>query len=92
MFGLKGISIANIFINYFYLCLLLLVVCFILPLGNRPQGSKWEYTLAMIGFALITIYMTISALVLGLKGLDRFIKDNKRSWTLSDFFSLGTSC
>ena len=31
-------------------------MCFILSLGNRPQGSKWGYTLAMIGFALITIY------------------------------------
>ena len=28
-------------------------------LGNRPQGSKWGYTLAMIGFALITLYMTL---------------------------------
>jgi len=37
-FGLKGINIANIFINYFYPCSL--VACFILALGNHPQGSK----------------------------------------------------
>jgi hypothetical protein len=30
-----------------------------LSLGNRPQGSKWGYTLAFIGFALLTVYMTV---------------------------------
>ena len=34
-------------------------MCFILSLGNRPQGSKWGYTGAMIGFAIITVYMTV---------------------------------
>ena len=57
-FGLKGINIFNIILNYFYVGLL--IACFILSLGNRPQGAKWFYTGAMIGFALITIYMTVS--------------------------------
>ena len=56
-FHLPGIHIVNIILNYFYLGLL--IMCFILSLGNRPQGSKWGYTLAMIGFSLITIYMTV---------------------------------
>jgi hypothetical protein len=56
-FGLKGINIFNVIINYIYLGLLLM--CFILSLGNRPQGAKWFYTTAMIGFALITVYMTV---------------------------------
>jgi chitin synthase len=56
-FNLTGINIVNTILNYFYVGLLLM--CFILSLGNRPQGSKWGYTLAMIGFALITIYMTV---------------------------------
>ena len=56
-FGLPWIHILNTVLNYFYVGLLLM--CFILSLGNRPQGSKWGYTLAMIGFALITIYMTV---------------------------------
>jgi len=46
-FELKGINITNISINYLYLGLL--IVCFILALGNRPQGSKWGYTLAFKG-------------------------------------------
>lgn len=37
-------------------------MCFILSLGNRPQGSKWGYTGAMIGFAFITVYMTVRLL------------------------------
>jgi chitin synthase len=39
----------------------LLVMCFLLSLGNRPQGSKWGYTGAIIGFGFITIYMTVFA-------------------------------
>ena len=34
-------------------------MCYILSLGNRPQGAKWGYTLAFVGFALITVYMTV---------------------------------
>lgn len=47
----------NLIINYFYLGIL--VMCFILALGNRPQGSKWPYTGAFIAFAVITVYMTV---------------------------------
>ena len=56
-FGITWIRILNLILNYFYVGLLLM--CFILSLGNRPQGSKWGYTLAMVGFALITVYMTV---------------------------------
>lgn len=57
-FHLKGIHVVNVILEYFYLGLL--IMCFILSLGNRPQGSKWGYTLAFIGFGVITIYMTVS--------------------------------
>ena len=66
-FNLKGIHVANVILNYFYLGLLLM--CFILSLGNRPQGSKWGYTSALIGFAFITIYMTVAAFLLAVKGI-----------------------
>ncbi len=56
-FKLKGIHIANLILEYMYLGLI--VMCYILALGNRPQGAKWGYTLAFIGFALITVYMTV---------------------------------
>ena len=53
----NAVHIVNLILNYFYLGLL--VMCFLLALGNRPQGSKRFYTLAMIGFAVITVYMTV---------------------------------
>jgi len=59
-FGLKGIHVVNVVLNYFYGGLL--IMCFILALGNRPQGSKWGYTMAFIGFGIITIYMTVISL------------------------------
>ena len=40
----------NIVLNYCYLALL--IICFLLALGNRPQGSKWGYTLAVVGCEL----------------------------------------
>jgi chitin synthase len=55
--NLGRIDIVNAILHYFYL--VLVVMCFLLALGNRPQGSKFGYTLAMIGFALITVYMTV---------------------------------
>ena len=56
-FHLSGISVVNSILTYFYLGLI--IMCFILSLGNRPQGSKWGYTMAMVGFAFITVYMTV---------------------------------
>lgn len=55
--NLGRIDIVNAILHYFYL--VLVVMRFLLALGNRPQGSKFGYTLAMIGYALITVYMTV---------------------------------
>ncbi|PPQ85223.1 hypothetical protein CVT25_009840, partial [Psilocybe cyanescens] len=73
-FNLKGIHVVNVILNYFYLGLLLM--CFILSLGNRPQGSKWGYTAAMLGFSVITIYMTVAAFLLAFKGLENLAHTN----------------
>ncbi|KAL6300688.1 glycosyltransferase family 2 protein [Sparassis latifolia] len=71
-FHMKGINIVNIILNYVYLGLL--VMSFLLALGNRPQGAKWPYTLAFVGFAVITIYMTVAAFFLAFKGIDNVVK------------------
>jgi len=57
--GGKAIEVVNTILTYIYVGLLLF--CFILALGNRPQGSKRGYTLAFVGFALMTAYMTVRA-------------------------------
>ncbi|KAJ3575497.1 hypothetical protein NP233_g1057 [Leucocoprinus birnbaumii] len=82
--GGTPIRIFNYVINYFYLGLL--IMCFILSLGNRPQGSKWGYTMAIIGFGLVTIYMTAAAFVLAFKGIEN-VAHEQGPLTLGDVFT-----
>lgn len=70
-------------LHYVYLALLL--VCFVLSLGNRPAGSKVGYTISMVGFALITIYMMFAAILLAVRGIKAFTEDGL---TLADAVSL----
>lgn len=83
--GGKGIKVINTILQYAYVGLLLM--CFMLSLGNRPQGSKWGYTLAFVGFAFFTIYMTFSAFFLAVKGIQGVASDAGRSIKFSDLFS-----
>ncbi|KAI5989993.1 glycosyltransferase family 2 protein [Pisolithus albus] len=62
------LHILNLILNYLYLGLLIL--CFLLSPGDRPQGPKWEYTLAFVGFGFVTIYMTFSTIYLAVKGIE----------------------
>ncbi|TFK48851.1 glycosyltransferase family 2 protein [Heliocybe sulcata] len=84
-FAISGIKYLNLVLEYFYLGLL--VMCFLLSLGNRPQGSKWGYTLSFVGFALITVYMTFAAFFLAFKGIENVDKVEGRPITVSDIFS-----
>jgi len=84
-FNLKGIHYVNVVLEYFYLGLL--IMCFILSLGNRPQGSKWGYTLAFIGFGIITIYMTTAAFLLAFKGVQQLQLEKGSALGVSDFFA-----
>ncbi|ESK82202.1 chitin synthase [Moniliophthora roreri MCA 2997] len=80
----KGIRVVNVILNYFYLGLL--VMCFLLSMGNRPQGAKWQYTIAFVGFGLITIYMTFAAFFLAIKGIQN-IDSTQGGLTFGDFFT-----
>ena len=42
-------------LNYIYI--VLIVVQFILAMGNRPQGSKWAYIISITFFAFLMAYM-----------------------------------
>jgi chitin synthase len=79
------IHVLNIILNYFYLGLL--IMCFLLSLGNRPQGSKWGYTFAFVGFGIVTIYMTVSALLLAYKAIEGVAQSEGRAIQASDLFS-----
>ncbi|KAH7885075.1 glycosyltransferase family 2 protein [Phlebopus sp. FC_14] len=80
-----SLHIPNLILNYFYLGLL--IMCFLLSLGNRPQGSKWGYTLAFVGFALVTVYMTAAAFVLAYEGIKQVVQTEGRAIQASDFFT-----
>ncbi|EPQ26287.1 uncharacterized protein PFL1_06222 [Pseudozyma flocculosa PF-1] len=60
-FGLKGIGVWNVFMQYIYLGTV--VSSFIFAMGNRPQGSRWKYMAAVIIFALLTVYMMVAAVL-----------------------------
>lgn len=62
-------------------------MCFLLSLGNRPQGAKWGYTLAFIGFAFVTIYMTVAAFLLAYKAIQSVAQTEGRAIRASDFFT-----
>lgn len=88
-FHLTGITTVNSILTYFYLGIL--IMCFILALGNRPQGSKWGYTMAIVGFAVITVYMTVAAFLLAFKGIQNVAstvqKNTGRPLGFSDIFT-----
>ncbi|KAF9486513.1 chitin synthase 2 [Pholiota conissans] len=50
-----GKTVFEIFLNLYIGLIFLVLVC---SLGNRPQGSKWAYTIAMILFGLCNIITT----------------------------------
>jgi len=79
------IKVFNTILDYFYLGVL--VMCFLISLGNRPQGSKRFYTMAMIGFAFITVYMTFSAFFLVFKGLENLRDENGKPLSLDLIFT-----
>ncbi|KAI6101914.1 glycosyltransferase family 2 protein [Pisolithus sp. B1] len=78
------LHILNLILNYFYLGLL--IMCFLLSPGDRPQGSKWGYTLAFVGFGFVTIYMTFSAIYLAVKGMEE-VAATDGSIKATDLFS-----
>ncbi|KAG6851356.1 hypothetical protein H0H93_005754 [Arthromyces matolae] len=83
-----GLYVFEIFLNLYICILFVVLVC---SLGNRPQGSKWIYTTAIILFGLCniitmwcagyTVYLAVPHTVDGWKNIVDLIKTNK---TLQD--------
>lgn len=66
-FKLKRISVWNSFVQYVYLGTT--IGCFILALGNRPQGSAKKYLMAACIYAALTTYMMIAAVFCLIKAI-----------------------
>jgi chitin synthase len=60
-------DILHLVLNYIYV--LLIIIQFIIALGNRPQGSKWAYVISMVFFALLMIYMMFATIWITVKSV-----------------------
>ncbi|KAI8451492.1 hypothetical protein BY996DRAFT_6416347 [Phakopsora pachyrhizi] len=73
-----------------YVYLGVLIMCFLLAMGNQPQGSKLMFTTALVVFALITVYMTFAGIFISVKGLqnaEAAIRSNGGSFNIGDVFA-----
>ncbi|KAF9361934.1 Chitin synthase, class 1 [Mortierella sp. AD094] len=72
-FGDNGVAkFLCIFLDYVYE--FLVIVMFVLSLGNRPTGSRVLYITAMIFFAVLMFYMTFAAIWLTKLGIQAAVK------------------
>lgn len=51
------VHIPAIICEYIYLALL--IYCFLLSMGNRPQGNKFGYALSMVIFSVLMLFMMV---------------------------------
>ncbi|KAG0321254.1 Chitin synthase, class 1 [Dissophora globulifera] len=64
-----------IVLKYFYEFLVIIV--FVLSMGNRPTGSKVLYTAAMVFFAFLMVYMTFCAIWLTYLGISHALANGE---------------
>lgn len=67
-------SLLHTILNYIYI--ILIVVQFIIAMGNRPQGSKFLYTSSMVFFAFLMIYMMFAAIWITVVGVTTIVQDS----------------
>ncbi|ORY68742.1 chitin synthase-domain-containing protein [Pseudomassariella vexata] len=56
-FGDTATPIVNLVLQYAYVAFL--IMQFVLALGNRPKGSKWQYIASFVVFGFIQLYILI---------------------------------
>lgn len=66
-------NIVHTVLNYIYI--VLIIISFIMALGNRPQGSQIAYTSSMIFFALLIGYMMFAFLWITVVGIHAVAQD-----------------
>ncbi|EFE30566.1 chitin synthase 1 [Trichophyton benhamiae CBS 112371] len=71
----KAGSILGVIFEWLYLATL--VTCFVLALGNRPQGSN-KFYMTMVGFwCMIMIYLTFAAIFVTVKSIQNEAREGK---------------
>ncbi|RUS16057.1 chitin synthase-domain-containing protein [Endogone sp. FLAS-F59071] len=76
----------NLFEIFRYAYIFLVIVQFICSMGNRPQGSKWMFTISLIFYAIIMAYMLFAAAWLTYQGIELGIQSTPWSQSSSQNF------
>ncbi|CAG8510887.1 14090_t:CDS:2, partial [Racocetra persica] len=66
-----------------YVYLALLMIQFILAMGNRPQGTRWAYVSSIVFFAGLMLYMLFATGWLTYKGVKFQLEDLRNSSSLT---------
>jgi len=82
-FGDSVTPVLNAILQYLYLGFVILQ--FILALGNRPKGSKWQYITSFIVFGLIQTYILVLSAYLVARAFQTPIEDQIKLDTTEDF-------
>ncbi|KAF3161482.1 Chitin synthase, class 2, variant 2 [Orbilia oligospora] len=85
----KATPIINVVLQYIYLGLVM--VQFVLALGNRPKGSKHTYIASFIFFAIIQLYVIILSIYLVVQAFKTFQLDTSSAGQFFRNFFEGTS-
>ncbi|KAG0168032.1 Chitin synthase, class 1 [Apophysomyces sp. BC1034] len=83
-FSAQVASILHTTLDYIYT--VLLIVQFIIAMGNRPQGFKWAYTLSIVFFALLMAYILFCTGWITAVGIRAAYKEAKGSDNVGDTF------
>ncbi|KUJ11808.1 chitin synthase I [Mollisia scopiformis] len=78
LLGEVGVVLGVIF-EWLYLFTLL--TCFVLALGNRPQGSNKAYMSMVIFWVFIMIYLMFASIFITVKSIQSEIDTNSFTWT-----------
>jgi len=68
-FNMPGVAVFNTITEYAYAGTI--VACFLFSMGNRPKGAQWKYRIAMLIFAVLTIWMVVCAVLCAIKALEQ---------------------
>lgn len=82
LLGTAGVVLGVVF-EWIYLATL--VTCFVLSLGNRPQGSNKFYMTMVTFWVGVMIYLTFAAIFVTVKSIQSEVSAN--NFTFSDLFS-----
>lgn len=76
------LHIPSVICEYVYLAFL--IYCFLLSMGNRPQGNRNGYLLAMIVFALLMMYMMVIVVYLAYVSVKKEVNTNNGIQIIAD--------